>query len=297
MNTSQTAQPTSSDFKPTLALDIELEDVKFPCYVQEKHNGVRFEKINGRALSRTLKPIPNRFIRHCIEAAHFDNVEGEILIYGAQGVNDVVSAVMSEDGQPDFHLMLFDITNSNSSYCVRYATLATRVSVTSRQAIVASSVPHTLDDLKIIVQDVANRNGEGIIIRYANLGYKHGRSTKGHPGLLRYVLHQTATATILSAEEQMHNENEQYTDELGRTKRSTHQDGKVAAGVLGAFLVSCPLFPKPFRVGTGYSATQREIFWLRRDILIGKVIEFEYKPTTVIEVPAPAVFKRFVGAI
>ena len=281
-------------FSPTLALDIELEDVTFPCMVQEKYNGVRFEKLNGLALTRTLKPIPNDFIRCFIEDAAWDNVEGEILVHGATTVNEVTSAVMSKDGTPDFYLKAFDIIDHSTwLYKDRYNHLLFRVSNEPNITPADFWLCDSLTSLKVYTQGVQDKGGEGVIIRY-NLPYKNGRSTKGHPGLLRHVPHAQATATILACEELMSNENEQFTDELGRTKRSKHQANLIPQGTLGAILVQCDLFLKPFRVGTGFTAIQRDALWYHRDKLINEQLIFEYKPSTVIEVPAPAVFKRLV---
>lgn len=282
-------------FKPTLALDVELDEVKFPCTVQEKHNGVRFVKLNGLALTRTLKTIPNHHIRNYIQHQYWDNIEGEILVPGATGVNEVVSAVMAVSGHPSFRLILFDaIDVPQWSYETRHGYL-TKLNLDSVCSAVTSTRCNTREDLDKFVAHIAECNGEGVIIRY-NISYKPGRSSKSHPGLLRHVSHCTDVATILACEELMTNTNPAYIDELGRTKRSTSQDGMFPTNTLGALLVTCRKFPKPFRVGTGFSLDQRVDAWYHRTNLIGKTIEFEYKPTTVIEVPAPAVFKRFVGA-
>lgn len=281
-------------FSPALALDVELEDVKFPCMMQEKYNGVRFEKLNGMALTRTLKPIPNDYIRQAICDAPWDNVEGEILIRYVTTVNEVTSAVMSQRGTPDFYLKAFDIVDKPTwCYNERYSHLLDRISNQPNITPVEYHNCNSLLGLQSFAHQVQQAGGEGIIIRY-NLPYKNGRSTKGHPGLLRHVLHAQATATIISCEELMSNENEQFTDELGRTKRSKHQANMVPMNTLGAFLVKCDLFPKPFRVGTGFDAVQRQTYWENQAMLINEDLIFEYKPSTVIEVPAPAVFKRLV---
>ena len=55
--------------KPMLAGKCEQpESLNFPLLATPKLDGIRCLKINGRALTRSFKPVSNRFIREWIEA-------------------------------------------------------------------------------------------------------------------------------------------------------------------------------------------------------------------------------------
>lgn len=50
-------------FKPLLACNADLSKVRYPVYVSPKLDGIRCIVINGIAMSRSMKPIPNRYIQ------------------------------------------------------------------------------------------------------------------------------------------------------------------------------------------------------------------------------------------
>ena len=47
-------------FKPMLASPMELEHVRWPMYASVKLDGIRAVVRDGKLLSRSLKPIPNK---------------------------------------------------------------------------------------------------------------------------------------------------------------------------------------------------------------------------------------------
>jgi len=65
--------------KPMLAGKCEQpEALRFPVLATPKLDGIRCLKIEGRALTRSYKPISNRFAREWIEANLPDGVDGEL---------------------------------------------------------------------------------------------------------------------------------------------------------------------------------------------------------------------------
>src|SRR5690606_7804434 len=95
-------------FSPMLACSNipRPEQIKFPVYASFKLDGIRCAIVNGHPLSRTLKPIPNRFIRHTLNMPCLRGLDGELMIKG--DFNAVQSAVMSHSGKPEFVYYVFD---------------------------------------------------------------------------------------------------------------------------------------------------------------------------------------------
>ncbi len=75
--------------KPMLAGECEdINTLVFPLLATPKLDGIRCLMINGKAVSRTFKPIPNDHIRRTIENMGIDGLDGEIMIEG-RAFNDL----------------------------------------------------------------------------------------------------------------------------------------------------------------------------------------------------------------
>jgi len=63
-------------FKPMLSgkLDKLLAGVRYPALVSPKLDGVRCVIIDGVAMSRTLKSIPNKFVQECFGIAKLNGL-------------------------------------------------------------------------------------------------------------------------------------------------------------------------------------------------------------------------------
>ena len=139
---------------------------------------------------------------------------------------------------------------------------------------------------------------EGVMLRDPVGPYKCGRATENQGWLLKLKRFVDSEARIIDFEEQMHNDNEAETNELGLTKRSSAQDGKVPAGTLGKFVVEevgkAP-WTEPFRVGTGEGLTQelRLKIWKNRSLFKGRIIKYKYQPHGVKDAPRIPIFLGF----
>lgn len=92
---------------PMLAAELTDERLlRYPLLATPKVDGIRFIVVNGKAVTRSLSPIPNNHIRGWIEANLPDGVDGEITVPGGFGATS--SAVTRKDGTPDFTLHVFD---------------------------------------------------------------------------------------------------------------------------------------------------------------------------------------------
>ncbi len=93
--------------------------IKFPVMATQKLDGIRCLKVDGVALSRKFKEIPNQHIRQTITAGVPDGCDGEIIIPG-RSFNDLSGDVRRFDGKPDFVYAVFDyVTDVGTPYITR----------------------------------------------------------------------------------------------------------------------------------------------------------------------------------
>ena len=93
--------------KPMLAGTIEdIYKLDYPVICTPKLDGIRCLKIGGRAVSRTFKSIQNNYIRTILEKLLPDGMDGEII--SGKNFQETTSAVMREEGEPEFVFWAFD---------------------------------------------------------------------------------------------------------------------------------------------------------------------------------------------
>lgn len=281
-------------FKPTLAVNADLTKIKYPVYASAKLDGIRCAIVDGKALSRTLKPIPNRYIYDLLSHPVLNGLDGELIIGDPTSptcYQTTVSGVMSHDGAPDFHFYVFDDYLKPGGFKERLATL--RSCYDSNRGIgrlLPQTLIHNEAELQAYEAKCIEQGYEGIILRSPSAPYKYGRSTVNEGYLLKVKRFEDSEAEIIGFEEEMFNGNEAETNELGRTKRSTAKAGLSGKGTLGAFLVRDVHTGVEFAVGTGLTAEQRAAAWGDRDRLVGSLIKYKFFNVGVVAKPRHPVF-------
>lgn len=288
--------------KPMLAAAVkDIADLKYPVLATPKLDGIRCLVVNGKAVSRKFKPIPNHYIRNWIEANCPEGFDGEIMIPG-QDFNTVQSQVMSQEGEPKFRYWVFDWVNNdlNETYLSRSDRLTQWAendkSSSSNLPTIEILLPTeitTSNELKDFEADKITEGFEGVIVRSPDSPYKCGRSTLKEGYLLKIKRFEDSEAEIIGFEEQLRNDNELTTNELGYAKRSGHKANLVPAGTLGTLLVRDLISGVEFGIGTGLSDLDRIMIWATRDAVLGKVITYKYQPAGVKDKPRFPVFKGF----
>jgi len=279
-----------------LACNAELDKLKYPLMASPKLDGVRCCIRDGQALSRTLKPIPNCSVRRWLGLPHLNGLDGELIVGSPTSktcYRDTVSGVMSYEGEPAFTYYVFDLTDYDKGFQERYAELGRAFTNTYH----IRRLPHTiiLNEAELLAyeeQQIAE-GYEGVILRGMNSPYKFGRSTIKEGGMLKVKRFVDNEAEIIGFEEEMFNGNEATTNELGRTKRSSHAAGKVGKGTLGAFLVRDAATGIEFSVGTGLTADERALCWRDRHALVGELIKYKSFEVGVKDRPRHPVFLGF----
>lgn len=261
-----------SAFKPMLAADCkgDVSLLRFPLLASPKLDGVRCIILNGVALSRSLKPIPNASVQEWAKAngTALEAVDGELIVGSPTqqpGDSETVmartmSGVMRASGEPDFTFHMFDGVPFGRSAIFehRYKAL-TEVHAPRTQLVVHALIlcPTQLDGYEA---SMLAAGYEGIMTRQPGGLYKQGRSTMKEQGLVKVKRFATYEAEVIGQQEMMHNENEATLDALGHTERGTSAAGLRPAGTLGALVCRRPDGIE-FNIGTGFTAAQRADLW------------------------------------
>lgn len=294
-------------FKPLLAgkAPADLSALRFPVLASAKLDGIRCVKLNGRALSRNLKPIPNRYAREWIEANLPDGLDGELMLRD-MGLPfcAVTSAIMSEDGTPDFVYACFDWLPQDehdlqraedAPFQTRLGNLhhfETGADMATRKhfAVVPHAVVRTVEELQGLAALHLAQGFEGSMIRSPEGRYKFGRSTEREGILLKVKQFEDDEATVVGVKEEQENQNTATVDNLGRTKRSTAKDGKVGKGRLGA-LVCKMADGTEVDIGSGFTEAQRIELW--KDVETVQSMQ-RYDFTGMTDAVKPEVIGRLV---
>ena len=269
-----------TSFKPMLATDADLGKLKFPLLASAKLDGVRAVVRGGVVYSRSNKPIPNKYVQE--QFKDLDCVDGELIVgypNSSTVYRDTVSHVMSHD-KADYDLRFYAIDHvrfPEKRYTDRRNLLHFDEIRHKAVQVLEQRTIMNLDALLAMEEEMLTIGYEGLILRDPHAPYKNGRSTVKEGWLLKLKRFVDAEFEIVGYEERMHNGNEATTNELGRTKRSSHQAGKTGRGDLGAFLLRHPS-GHDFSVGTGFTDDERAALWADRDSYIGQLAKIKYFP-------------------
>jgi DNA ligase-1 len=244
--------------------------------------------IDGEAVSRKFKPIPNDYIRNYLAVASVAELDGELMV--GPTFQSSSSGVMSEDGEPDFTYHVFDIVDGDlkTPFKDRYEALKKyceymQVNVPGcRIKLVEHTVINNMEELLAYESKCLAEGYEGVMMRSLNGPYKLGRSTVREGFLLKLKRFVDQECEVIGFEEKMHNANEATKDELGHTKRSSHQENMIPMDTLGAFILrtadgvefNCGCFK-------GFDDAWRKQTWDNRDKYLGKLAKIKSQPTGV----------------
>jgi DNA ligase-1 len=289
------------NFKPLLAATVDLKKVKYPCFISPKLDGIRVLGMNGKAMTRSMKELPNRYIQSVFASGLYDGLDGEIIV-GPPNAPDVYrvtnSAVMSRDGEPNFTYHVFD------RWDLQYVTFDTRYKnlevlccppkayALHRVGLVPQVKVHDLAGIHDAEAHWLSEGYEGVMGRSIDGVYKYGRATMKEGILWKLKRFADHEYEVIGFEELMHNENEATVDELGHTKRSSHMENKRGGGVLGALVLRHPEAGE-FRCGTGFTAADRAEIWTNRSGYLGRMAKIKHFEIGVKDLPRFPVFLGF----
>lgn len=291
----------SSKFKPMLAEHADMTKIKFPVMASTKLDGIRAVVLNGKLLSRSLKPIKNKYTRSLFEKPEYEGLDGELIVGSPTDpkcFNKTTSGVMTEEGEPNVHYYVFDQIPEysgqpeNTPFKSRFNDLQESMPM-EHVVLVQQKLVWNLPELEEFEKQCLKQGYEGVIIKDLNSPYKYGRSTLREGYMLKIKRYKDAEAKILSVEELLSNTNEATRDELGKVKRSNHKSGMVPQDTLGSLVVQDLKTGIQFNIGTGFDEELRDTLWKNKSRIIGKIVKYKYFDYGSIDKPRHPVFLGF----
>jgi DNA ligase-1 len=280
--------------KPNLASEPDAKyPLTFPKFASSKLDGIRGVTQYGTCVTRSLKPIPNFRLRELMAATQ--GLDGEF-ICGDPTAHDVYhvtsSAVRTEDRHiTDIMFYAFDVMDKVLPYSDRYNRLL-GMTLPSYIKVLPQTILNSQDDLDRFYADQLELGYEGAILRNGSALYKEGRATAKSQDMLKFKPFLDSDGIVVDVFEAMTNNNPTFTNELGRTARSTHAENLVGNGMAGGFVIQ--MGTKVFNISAGkLNHDQRREVLLNKDKYIGKMCTFRHLPIGEKDVPRHGRFYRW----
>lgn len=268
--------------KPLLATKAEFDKIRYPVLATPKLDGIRCLMVDGVAMSRSMKPIPNQYVQEQLKGLH--GLDGELMVNG--DFNQVQSGIMKKTGEPDFTFHVFDCFTADCSYFARIEDMEWFGYDDHPRMRILKPIEITNEEQLLAYLDECLEAGyEGVMIRDPKGKYKFGRSTVREGILLKIKKFFDDEAELIEVIEAMTNMNELEADELGYAKRSSKKENLVPAGTAGSMVVKWN--DKEFRVGFGPGFTDelKQEIWDTREDLIGELVKFSYQELSKDGIP------------
>lgn len=238
--------------KPMLASGLNEEIVKAylansgPLFMSPKLDGIRGIVRNGAVYGRSFKPLPNAHVQSKLSLPEFDGLDGELIVGPPNGeyvYKRAYSGIMTKKGEPDFTFFVFDdLSEIDLPYINRYAKLSKwRAHIWVRP--LPQKMVSTFEQVLAFETEMLEQGFEGAMIRRPNAPHKEGKVVQKNPNeqsllLMKVKREEDVDVQIHSCYEARENKNEAFTNELGRTERSTHQENRIPMDTLGGFYVT-----------------------------------------------------------
>lgn len=303
--------------KPLLAKDIDEDRLYFPLLAQPKIDGSMAFVQNGKLYARSLKQHENKYVTNYYSHPDLEGLRGELIAGDNPTAPDLCrntsSALRTIEGTPYTTFWCFDyITEEtkNLPYKERYELLRQKVFDLEDLGwfnidVVDAELIFNLSHYNEVKDKWLSDGYEGVVCRDPILPHKEGRSSSVKCHLWRYKPYASAEIVVTSIEEGTTNTNEATIDELGHTKRSTHQDNMVPNGTVGAILGTLLNDLKDYsgnviaekgaevRVSPGeMNHKDRKYYFDNQQEIVGHVVEFEFMSYGLKDKPRFATFKR-----
>lgn len=289
------------EFRPMKSAHIEdPAALRYPGLVSPKLNGIRCVIRDGKPLSYTGKPIPNRYITKCLSDFKLEGLDGELVVgppNAYDALNKSSSGVMSRDGEPDFKLYAFDYHDmpAGTPYCLRHEALINEIQSLQGQDFPVEMVLHStvssVEDFLLREKLYVEAGYEGIIYRATDGLYKYGRSTAKQQWSMKLKRFKDAEAKIIGFKEEMENANDEEVNAIGLTKRGHSKDGMIPKGRLGAFVCETVAdgvhfhSAETFGLASGFNDEFKVWAWNNRDALAGQFVIYQFFMVGINGVP------------
>ena len=187
--------------KPLLATKAEFDKIQYPVLATPKLDGIRCLMVDGVAMSRSMKPIPNQFVQEQLKGLH--GLDGELMVNG--DFNQVQSGIMKKAGEPDFTFHVFDKWDRDYGYGLCMEDMDWLGINNTRAKLLLPNTVNNERELTLYLEHCLKQGYEGIMIRQPNSKYKFGRSTVKEGILLKIKKFFDDEAELLEIIEKMTN--------------------------------------------------------------------------------------------
>lgn len=280
-------------FKPMLAATvINRTKLRFPFLASPKLDGIRCIVRNGQVLSRSFKPIRNKFIVHHLKS--LPDLDGELIV-GSSTVGDVFNrttrGVMSVEGHPSFQYHVFDTLHDlKAPFKDRLAAIP----IAEYIAPVLHTEVTSLNDLSLYEDLVLEAGYEGVMLRGPHSAYKCGRATANENSLWKLKQFTDGELVVNEVLEGVVNINHATMDALGRTVRSKHQDGMIPSNQIGTIIGHDIQTGWMLELSPGRMAhAMRIALWQNKSEIVGKIVKYKCFNYGSIDTPRFATFQGF----
>ena len=298
-------------FKPMKApsVSVNLAALTYPRLVSYKLDGIRGTVQNGQLYSNSMKLIPNQYAQKLFGDAKLNGLDGELIV-GPPNAPDAyrrtMSALMSRDGEPEElrfhvfdHLAVHGCIQFEEPYKKRLERLKYNFSgewFKDFCPILPQVLVESEAQLLRMEAEALALGYEGLMIRSVNGIYKPGpnRSTQREGLIFKLKRFEDSEMNVMGVEEAMENHNEAKTNELGRSKRSSHKAGLVPSGMIGTLVGKDCKTGQEIRVGAGkMTADERRYWWEHRASIKGQIVKYKFFPSGGKEFPRHPTFLGF----
>lgn len=237
--------------------------IRFPMLGSYKLDGIRLCRYNNRLLTKSGKQLPNTHARNWLLAHIPEGVDFEIIV-GPPNLettyNTTYRGVMTIAGEPDFTIYCFDLCDAEGpaggfaherSVKLRERLAEVSAAFPGRVEIVEQRWLHTQEELDAFYEEALEAGYEGIVIKDPSGFYKYGKCTAKEGIQFKIKPEDDAEAIVTGFYEAEENQNVQFINELGESKRSSHQANKVGKGTLGGFFAKDVATGRDIRVPCG----------------------------------------------
>lgn len=280
-------------FKPMLAATVtDRAKLKFPLLVSPKLDGIRCVIVDGKVLSRSLKPIRNEHINYSLKG--YPPLDGELIV-GLPNHGDVLNrttrGVMSQSGEPEFTFHVFDTMHD---LCLPFSARLAAIP----ELPYVEKVPHTLlqslNELTKFESEQLDLGFEGVMLRHPSALYKFGRATPGEGSLWKLKQFTDGELLVTGLREGQENINKPTKDALGRTVRSKHQDGMLPNSQVGTIRGIDLQTGQCLEISPGkMTQAQRKYYWAAQQLVVGKIVKYKSFAYGSIDAPRFATFQAF----
>jgi DNA ligase-1 len=272
----------------------DTSTLKYPILAYPKLDGIRCVIVDGIPKTRTMKDVPNKFIREVMTLLGINGYDGELIVGPPNSetvYRDTVSVVMSHDKISPFTYYVFDIWNLDTPFYQRQKYLQTVLKGFTNVVLLEGIQVDTEEALLAYEEQCLSLGYEGVILRDPDALYKQGRTTMKEHNTYKLKRFVDGEAEIIGMIEEMENTNEKKLNELGRSQRSTVSAGLVGKGTMGSLVVRELATGVVFNIGSGFSAEERDWFWNTCPDSSGLVVKYKSFPIGVKDKPRHPIYQ------